>query len=103
MTSDAPSLDPVDEESHVHKATINDLGSGRHFAVYTRALERVISTDVSQSTYAQVVDGAPLGQTIKSMPPRLLRGHPVYEHSELCEGAQEKVGQILDASKLHIL
>ncbi|KAJ0108323.1 hypothetical protein J7T55_005300 [Diaporthe amygdali] len=40
LTSNAPSLDPVNEESHVRKATVNDLGSGEHFAVYTRALER---------------------------------------------------------------
>lgn len=103
LTSNAFSLEPVNEESHVRKATVKDLGSGEHFAVYTRALERVMSTDVSQSTFAQLVDGAPLSQTLFSMPGRPELSHPVYEHSKLCDGVHGKIGQILDTSNLHVL
>lgn len=103
LTSNAPSLDPANEESHVRKATINDLGSGEHFALYTRSLERVMSTDISQSIFAQLVDGAPLSQTLSLMPGGPEPSHPVYEHSKLCDGVHERVEQILDASNLHVL
>lgn len=103
LTSNALSLDPINEEPPVRKATVNDLGRGEQFAVYTRALERVVSTDVSQSIFAQLVDGAPLSQTLSLMPGRPKLSHPVYEHSKLCDGVHERVEQILDSSNLHIL
>ena len=103
MPSDSPSLDQVNKESHVRKATIDDLGSREHFAVYMCALERVMLTDVSRSTYAQLVDGVPLSQTLFSMPGRPSLSHPVYEHSDLCDGVHEKLGQILEISNLHTL
>lgn len=102
-TSNTHSLDPVNEGPHVRKATVYDLGSGKHFTLYARALERVMSTDVSQSTFAQLVDGAPLSQTLSLMPGRPELSHPVYKHSKLCDGVHEKVGRILDMSNLHVL
>lgn len=62
-TNDAPAFNLRDSR-HVRKATIDDLGSGEHLAVYTRALAGAMSTDVARSTCAQIVDGAPLSQTL---------------------------------------
>jgi hypothetical protein len=90
LTSNAPSLDPDNEGSNVRKATVNDPGSKEHFAAYARALETIMSTDISQSTFTQLVDGAPLSQTLSLMPRKPERSHPVFEHSKLCDGVHEK-------------
>lgn len=62
-TNDAPAFNLRDSK-HIRKATINDLGREDYLAAYTGALARVMSTDVARSTYAQIVDGAPLSQTM---------------------------------------
>lgn len=79
----------------VRKATVDDLGCGEHLETYTRALANVMSTDVAQSTCAQIVDGAPLNET-PLMPGRPELTHPVCQHSELCDGVREKTAQLLD-------
>lgn len=98
MTNGSRSQVSVNMEAHVRKATVDGLGREEHFAAYTRALGRVLLTDISRSTYAQIADGAPLSQTVSSMPEKPSLNHPIYKHSKLCDGVPEKVEQILNIS-----
>lgn len=101
-TNDAPAFKLRDSQ-HVRRSTIDELGSGEHLAAYTRALATVMSTDVARSTCAQIVDGAPLSQTLSLMPARPELTHPVYQHSKLRDGVREKIAQVLDTSNSHVL
>lgn len=70
---------------------------------YTRALANVMSTDVAQSTCAQIVDGAPLSETRFLMSGRPELARPVYQLSELCDWVRGKTAQLLDIFNLHVL
>lgn len=100
--NNGPASNPQDSEP-VRKATVDDLGFGEHLEIYTRALANVMSTDVAQSTSAQIVDGAPLSEILSLMPGRPELTRPVYQHSELCDGVRGKTAQLLDISNLRIL
>lgn len=62
-----------------------------HSEALERALRRILSTDVAEFTYAQIVDGLPTEESLHEFQsPR--PGHPVVGlgHRKLCDGALEK-------------
>ncbi|KAK7431843.1 hypothetical protein QQZ08_001461 [Neonectria magnoliae] len=70
--------------------TISVLES-HHRKVFSQALMNILSSDVAEFTYAQILDGLP---TVESMQESYvwMEGHPVYEldHSKLCDDFLEK-------------
>lgn len=65
--------------------------SDEHERIFQRALMNVLSTEVAEYTYAQILDGLP---TVKSLRESyvFMSGHPVHEinHEQLCPGFLEK-------------
>lgn len=63
-----------------------------------RALRNTLSTEIVQSTLAQIVDGLPLPSVLEDTHGGLdLRpDHPLFTHELLCPGAFEKTKQLLE-------
>lgn len=62
-----------------------------HCHSLTRALRNVLSTDLAQVTYAQLIDGLPTMDTVYDMRGyMILEGFPLLAHEKLCEGAAER-------------
>lgn len=62
-----------------------------HLLAFARAVTNVLSTELAESTFAQLVDGLPLWDVVFGL------GHyghdreePVFKHRELCPGVLEK-------------
>ncbi|KAH6649296.1 hypothetical protein F5144DRAFT_521559 [Chaetomium tenue] len=63
-----------------------------HYSPLVHAIRNVLSTDLAETTYAQLVDGLPMVDTVWHMRGSLiLRGHPLIGHDKVCEGALERV------------
>lgn len=61
-----------------------------HLAAFERAVTNVLSTDIAQSTFAQLVDGLPLWDVVYILESYgISREEPVYKHRKLCPGALE--------------
>lgn len=91
-------------ESH-KKVSVGDLGQGEHRGILLQALANLLSTDIAELTFAQIVDGMPLGQVVIRMPvyQRYTFPRPIYEHIELCDGVLDKARQIRETFDLNIL
>ncbi|KAK0628512.1 hypothetical protein B0T17DRAFT_461152, partial [Bombardia bombarda] len=65
---------------------------GDHRDVLARAITRVLSTDVAEISYAQIVDGLPLADVAYDSSTRApAEGHPIKDvHKELCPGMLDK-------------
>ncbi|KAK3290881.1 uncharacterized protein B0H64DRAFT_49151 [Chaetomium fimeti] len=62
-----------------------------HYHPLVRAIRNVLSTPLAEVTYAQLIDGLPIVDTVWDMRGSLLlRGHPLIDHDRLCEGALER-------------
>lgn len=66
-----------------------------HAELFTRAITRVLSTEIAEITYAQIIDGLPLSHVVNDTegggPPD---GHPINKcHQELCPGVLVKTRQ----------
>ncbi|RSL58342.1 hypothetical protein CEP53_006170 [Fusarium sp. AF-6] len=80
------------EDARFKQPSINSL-DGDHVELFTRGITRVLSTEISEITYAQIIDGLPLSDVVKDTesggPPD---GHPINDsHQELCPGVLEKI------------
>ena len=62
-----------------------------HRRTFRRALLNILSTDLAESTYAQILDGLPTAESLRrSWSP--LNDHPVHalDHTEVCDGSLER-------------
>jgi hypothetical protein len=68
-----------------------------HQDTFRRALRNLLSTDVAEHTYAQILDGLPTEESYLESYPRL-ETHPVVElgHVEMCEGFLDKAREFSD-------
>jgi hypothetical protein len=78
-------------------AAANILGVDRvldldHCHPLVRAIHNILSTNLADITFAQLIDGLPLVDTVWDMRGSLLiKGHPLIDHDHLCESAMEQV------------
>lgn len=82
--------------SKSEKSSISVLeGECREFVA--RALSNTLSTEVAQSTFAQIVDGVPLPSVLEDTygGSDLEPDHPLFSHESLCPGALEKTKELL--------
>lgn len=83
-----------DREVEARKLTVDDL-SQEHRDIFARALFNVLFTTAAEMTFAQIIDGAPLSQSVVDTrngvyPPT----HPIYDqHIKLCPGVLEQARQ----------
>lgn len=76
-----------DGSAEASKLTVDDLGQ-QYRDVFTRALFNVLSTPAAETTFAQILDGAPLSQNVQNVPGWIYPlHHPIRtQHLELCPG-----------------
>jgi hypothetical protein len=63
-----------------------------HRDIFTSAVARILNTEVAETTYAQIIDGLPLGEVaFESRGGMPHRDHPINHcHDELCAGVLDK-------------
>lgn len=67
-----------------------------HLAAYARALTNVLSTELAESTFAQLIDGLPLWDVVSALGHYGLdREEPVFKHRELCPGVLQETRAFL--------
>ncbi|KAK5993040.1 hypothetical protein PT974_06467 [Cladobotryum mycophilum] len=88
-----------------HRARIPlDRLDAEHHAIFTRAINNVLSTELAVFTYAQIVDGLPTEDVAyDARYPGLFGEHPINEHENLCPGAMEKARELCKAWKPEML
>jgi hypothetical protein len=90
----------------LEKMSIATLGDG-HRDAFIRALTNVLSSQIAEITYGQIVDGLPLSSVARDVySENLCSGHPLLdEHKELCPGVLNhlrRLGDGFDAGTLKI-
>lgn len=77
-----------------NKYTISSTLRGPHLEAFTRAMRNVLSTELTEITLAQIVDGLPLRDAALDLFD-LPYNHPIYEqHEGLCRGVLEETREI---------
>ncbi|KAK4205127.1 hypothetical protein QBC40DRAFT_163385 [Triangularia verruculosa] len=73
-----------------------DKLDAEHRAIFVRAINNVLSTEIAIFTYAQIIDGLPIGDVaFDSRRVDIPEGHPLdADHEELCPGAMEKAREV---------
>ncbi|TAQ89229.1 hypothetical protein B7494_g2432 [Chlorociboria aeruginascens] len=71
-------IDTDSLEAKFQRISLSGLGDGPHRDILNRAIRNVLSTDISEITLAQIVDGLPLSE----------------KHKQLCPGVLEKMCQL---------
>ncbi|KAI2464995.1 hypothetical protein F4781DRAFT_435815 [Annulohypoxylon bovei var. microspora] len=85
----------IDRDARIRKLSIEELDS-RHSDLFVRGLSRVMSTDLAKLTYAQIIDGLPLVDTVNENSFGCLpNDHPLYDmHDNLCDGILERTEEM---------
>jgi hypothetical protein len=78
------------QETVSPQLSIADL-DGEHRQLLVRAIERVLTTELAETTYAQIIDGLPIGDVAYDTRTPPYKGHPIsHAHEELCPGMLDK-------------
>lgn len=83
--------------TNTKKNAIGDL-DGEHLKILLRAINRVLSTEIAEVSYTQIVDGLPLADVAReTISPYIPINHPIYGHKKLCPQVWEKVRQFRES------
>ncbi|KAK4171749.1 hypothetical protein QBC36DRAFT_390914 [Triangularia setosa] len=64
------------------------LKSTTHYSLFIRAMNNILSTELAQFTYAQIIDGLPIEDVAWDRRiPAVYGNHPIEHHPDLCPGA----------------
>lgn len=79
------------------KSSISTLKSERRELI-AEALFNILSTEIAQGTFAQVVDGLPLPSVLEDTYGGLdlESDHPLFAHEVLCPGVLHKTRELLE-------
>lgn len=80
-----------DSLAEARKLTVDDLGY-QYRDIFSRALFNVLSTAAAETTFAQILDGAPLSQNVERVPGWIYPlDHPIRtQHPQLCSGVLDR-------------
>lgn len=94
----------MEEVAKPKKLSVEDLDA-HHCELFVRALCRVLATDLAKLTYAQIIDGLPLSDTVDdTVGGGLSNKHPLYDmHDELCDGVMERTEEMSDSFDPNVL
>ncbi|KAH6618317.1 hypothetical protein B0J18DRAFT_371511 [Chaetomium sp. MPI-SDFR-AT-0129] len=82
---------------------IADL-DGEHQRLLVRAINRLLSTELAEFTFAQILDGLPTGDVAYDSPAMPYGEHPIGTvHDELCPGMVDKVREFRSQFQLDTL
>ena len=85
------------------KVTVDVLDT-EHYRPLVRAIHNITRTDLAEITFAQLIDGLPIVDTVWDMRGTLVsKGHPLISHDRLCDGAMERLRAFRDLFDLIIL
>ncbi|KAF9770878.1 hypothetical protein IL306_011507 [Fusarium sp. DS 682] len=75
-----------------------DVLDDSHQDAVTRGIERILDTEISEITYAQIIDGLPLSDVAEdSSDGGVPEGHPIHEvHNELCPDILDRTREFRD-------
>jgi hypothetical protein len=70
-----------------------------------RAITRILSTDIAEETYAQIIDGLPISDVAFDRRVQFHKHHPILHqaHEELCPGMLDKAREFRDGFRPDIL
>lgn len=77
-----------------------------HMIIFRNALENLLLTEVSESTYAEIIDGLPTLDSWNEFHYWVpATGNPIVEmdHKELCAGSREKAQRLRSEFDIYIL
>jgi hypothetical protein len=81
-----------EEKTRFRKLTVDSLNK-QHRDIFVRALSNVLSTEIAELTFAQIIDGLPLSDVADDTYDNgasLSHIHPLYtKHTQLCPGVLE--------------
>ncbi|KAF4952559.1 hypothetical protein FGADI_6630 [Fusarium gaditjirri] len=82
-----------------------DVLDEAHRDIVTSAVARILGTEITETTYAQIIDGLPLGEVaFESRGGMPHRDHPINHcHDELCAGILQKAREFRERFDPHVL
>lgn len=99
---------PVAEQSaekveESRQLSIADL-DGEHRQLLVRAIAAILSSELAEITYAQIIDGLPIGDVAYDSRRQPYDGHPIdHAHEELCPGMLDKAREFRDGFQPEVL
>ncbi|KAI5460560.1 hypothetical protein BGZ63DRAFT_414748 [Mariannaea sp. PMI_226] len=110
-------MDPEELQLHTEKLRVvaraaydqrvpfQNIHSEHHRHILDRAIKNILSTELAQFTYAQIIHGLPTGEVSWDRRyPGVFGEHPIdSEHEELCPGAIEKAREYYEHWNSEIL
>lgn len=95
-----------DHSGEAADSTSSSLGllDAEHVDVFRNALERILSTDIAETTFSEIIDGLPMRSTWLQFA-LFNETHPVnvLGHETLCDGAREKARRFRDEFDIYML
>lgn len=98
MSREAINSHGLSQPAQVSKASIRLALGEEHRDVLRRAVLNILSTNIAEITFAQIIDGLPLADVaLDSSSSVLPDEHPIYDaHPELCSGVLQKTREFRD-------
>lgn len=83
---------------HVETCCVSDVLDTNHQSIFATAMSNLLSTEIAEQTFAQIIDGLPLKDVAFSLRTHeYTRRDPVFSHVELCPGVLERTRMLRDA------
>lgn len=77
---------------------------GEHRQLLVRAITRILSTELAEFTYAQIIDGLPTGDVAYDAVTTPYGAHPIDNvHDQLCPGMLDRAREFQKGFRLEIL
>jgi hypothetical protein len=84
-------LRDIARTAYDNRVPFNSITSESHRQILDRAIRNVLSTELAQFTYAQIIDGLPIADVAWDRRLHSIMGeHIIDDHETLCPGALEK-------------
>lgn len=83
---------------HVDTCCVSDILDTNHQSIFATAMSNLLSTEIAEQTFAQIIDGLPLKDVAFSLQTHeYTRYDPVFSHVKLCPGVLERTRMLRDA------
>lgn len=83
---------------HIDTCCVSEVLDAKHQSAFATAMSNLLSTEIAEQTFAQIVDGLPLKDVAFGMRiHEYTRKDPVSSHVELCPGVLERTRMLRDA------
>lgn len=82
---------------HLDTCCVSDVLDTNHQSIFAIAMSNLVSTEIAEQTFAQIIDGLPLKDVaFRLRNPEYTIRDPVFAHVELCPGVLEKTRMFRD-------